>query len=109
MANQRVDQFKKVELIRRSVKEVQDHAKELEEQRKLKGKAYDGVKSKIARNMKVTDKVNRDRGYANPRRRGSAQLSNSSAVKGGSNTLNPPSNQGENEQNESYYQESNNH
>ena len=69
LANERVDQFKKVELIRRSVREVQDHAKELEQQRKMKGKAYEGVKSKIARNMKVTDRVNRGRGYANPHRR----------------------------------------
>ena len=32
----------------------------------MKGKAYSATKSKIARNLKVIDRVNRDQGYFNP-------------------------------------------
>lgn len=39
---------------------------EAEAKRKMQGSAYSGVKSKIARNVKVIDRVNRDHGYNNP-------------------------------------------
>ena len=32
----------------------------------MQGKAYEGVKSKIARNIKVVDRVNRQNGYTSP-------------------------------------------
>ena len=32
----------------------------------MQGKAYKGVKSKVAGNMRVIDKTNRDNGYINP-------------------------------------------
>ena len=66
--NQRISEAKKVELIRRSVRDVQMRAEEQETLRKMKSRAYEGVKSKIARNIKVIDKVNRDRGYISPHR-----------------------------------------
>ena len=45
---------------------MKKRAQEAEEKRKMQGKAYKGVKSKIAGNMKVIDKTNRDNGYINP-------------------------------------------
>ena len=34
----------------------------------MQGRAYEGVKSKIARNIKVIDKVNRSKGFVSPYR-----------------------------------------
>ena len=53
-------------MIRRAVKDVKSRGAELDKKRKMKGKAYDGVKSKIARNIKVVDRVNYEAGYRNP-------------------------------------------
>ena len=65
--NQRLADYKKVELIRRSVRDVQHRAEELDAKRKMKDKAYMGVKSKIARNIKVVDRVNKkEYGYVPP-------------------------------------------
>ena len=64
--DQKLQEYKKVELIRRAVKDVKSRGAELDKKRKMKGKAYEGVKSKIARNIKVVDKVNWDSGYRNP-------------------------------------------
>ena len=42
----------------------------MDEHRKMQGKAYEGIKSKIARNMKVIDRENKKQGYrANPYQR----------------------------------------
>ena len=67
--DQRLADYKKVELIRRSVRDVQIRAQELDTKRKMKGNAYTGVKSKIARNIKVIDRVNRDHGFISPHKR----------------------------------------
>ena len=64
--NQKLTEYKKVELIRRAVKDVKIRGEELDKKRKMQGKAYEGVKSKIARNIKVVDRVNREHGYVSP-------------------------------------------
>lgn len=56
-------QYEKNEFVRMAVKDVKKRGLELDKKRKMQGKAYDGVKSKIAGNMKVIDKVNRGQGY----------------------------------------------
>ena len=60
---ERGSEYQKLEVIRRAVKDVKERGKQLEQHRKMQGKAYEGVKSKIAQNMKVIDKVNRKQGY----------------------------------------------
>ena len=45
---------------------MKKRAKEVEEKRRMQGKAYKSVKSKVAGNMRVIDKTNRDNGYINP-------------------------------------------
>ena len=67
--DQRLADYKKVELIRRSVRDVQIRAQELDSKRRMQGSAYTGVKSKIARNIKVVDRVNRNHGFISPHKR----------------------------------------
>lgn len=55
----RLQEYREVELIRRSVKDVKKRGSDLEKFRKLQGKAYEGVKSKVGRNIKVVERVNR--------------------------------------------------
>ena len=57
----RLKEYKEVELIRRSVRDVQKRGQELDKLRKMQGAAYDGVKSKVARNIKVVNRVNKER------------------------------------------------
>ena len=65
--DQRLAEYKKVELIRRAVSDVKKRGQELDSKRKLKGKAYDNVKSKIARTIVVRDRVNKEEfGYIPP-------------------------------------------
>ncbi len=54
-------EYKEVELIRRAVSDVKKRAEEMELLRKMKGQAYVGVKSKVGRNMKVINRVNKKR------------------------------------------------
>ena len=66
----KVTEYKRLELLRRSVKDVKLRAQEQEKKRKMQGKAYEGVKSKLARNLKVIDHVNKtDFGYVPPHKR----------------------------------------
>ena len=65
--DQRLAEYKKVELIRRAVNDVKKRGQDLDNKRKMKGKAYEGVKSKIARNIKIIDHVNKvEFGYIPP-------------------------------------------
>ncbi len=57
-------EYRKQELVRKAVYDVQVRGFELDQKRKLQSKAYSGVKSKIARNMKVIDRTNKDLGYS---------------------------------------------
>ena len=63
---QHIEEYQRTEIIRRSVNDVRRRAKEQEEKRKMRHKAYSGVKSKIAGNMKVIDRTNQGKGYVNP-------------------------------------------
>lgn len=47
----------KNELIRKAVKDVKRRAGDQDQKRKMQGRAYSAVKSKVARNIKVIDKV----------------------------------------------------
>jgi len=55
----RVKQYNAVELIRRSVRDVKKRAEEMEKLRKMQGAAYEGVKSKVSRNMTIINRVNK--------------------------------------------------
>lgn len=59
--NNRLQEYKKVEIIRRSVRDVLKRGEDMDKHRKMQGKAYEGVKSKVGRNIKVVEKVNKDR------------------------------------------------
>ena len=54
-----VTQYNAVELIRRSVRDVKKRAEEMDKLRRMQGSAYEGVKSKVSRNMKIVDRVNK--------------------------------------------------
>ena len=75
IVQEHLDEYNKTEIIRRAVREVQKRSKAMDEHRKMKGKAYDGVKSKIARNMKVIDRENRKAGFfQNPYKAGKSPV-----------------------------------
>jgi len=66
--SKRMEEYKKVELLRKAVRDVKKRGEDLEQKRKLKAKAYIGVQSKIARNIKIVDKVNREKGFTSPKK-----------------------------------------
>ena len=54
-----MQEYREVELIRRSVRDVKKRGQELDKFRKMQGKAYEGVRSKVGRNIKVVTRVNK--------------------------------------------------
>ena len=55
--------YKKQNLVRLAVRDVQKRGQQLDKKRKQQGKAYSAVKSKVAGNMKVIDRTNKELGY----------------------------------------------
>ena len=65
--DERLAEYKKVEIIRRAVADVKRRGQELDKKRKMKGKAFEHVKSKIGQNIKIIDRVNKvEFGYIPP-------------------------------------------
>ncbi len=61
--NENLHEYKKQDLVRLAVQDVRARGQQLDKKRKQQGKAYSAVKSKIAGNMKVIDRTNKELGY----------------------------------------------